>query len=112
MAAPTDSVGPKLRPVTNGLGFVPYANGVHYDSEERRQPLLHELVGAGESPSAYATDDGAGLLCRGTQPAEGVAENDSAGVYFVEGGLVGVVEQPLMSGGCRDEHDRVSLRGR
>jgi len=25
--------GPQLRAVTDGLGFVPYANGVHYDSE-------------------------------------------------------------------------------
>jgi len=29
----TDSFGPDLRPVTNGLGLVPFSNGVHYDSE-------------------------------------------------------------------------------
>src|ERR1700722_20311781 len=29
----TDSFGPELRPVTNGLGFLPYSNGGHYDSE-------------------------------------------------------------------------------
>ena len=35
----TDSYGPDLRPVTNGLGLIPTSNGVHYDSEEQRRPL-------------------------------------------------------------------------
>ena len=80
----TDSFGPQLRPITDGLGFVPYANGVHYDSEPQRRPLLHTLVGEGVLPAAYATDDGAGILYRGTAFAEAVAENDCAGAYFVE----------------------------
>ncbi|GLP78626.1 Type 1 glutamine amidotransferase-like domain-containing protein [Mycobacterium antarcticum] len=80
----TDSFGPQLQPVTNGLGFVPYANGVHYDSESERRPLLHSLVGGGVLPSAYATDDGAGLLYRGIELVEAVAENNSTGAYFVE----------------------------
>lgn len=80
----TDSFGPQLRPITDGLGFVPYANGVHYDSEAQRRPLLHSLVGAGVLPAAYATDDGAGLLYRGTTLVEAVAETTSAGAYFVE----------------------------
>ena len=29
----TDSYGPVLRPVTDGLAFIPTSNGVHYDSE-------------------------------------------------------------------------------
>lgn len=80
----TDSFGPQLRPITNGLAFVPYANGVHYDSEAQRRPLLHSLVGDGVLPAAYATDDGAGLLYRGTEFIEAVAENGGAGAYFVE----------------------------
>ena len=66
----TDSFGPRLRPITNGLGFVRYADGVHYDSESLRRPLLHSLVGSGALPAAYATDDGAGLLYRGTDFVE------------------------------------------
>lgn len=80
----TDSFGPQLQPVTDGLGFVPYANGVHYDSEEQRRPLLHKLIGARVLPAAYATDDGAGLLYRGTELTEAVAENNTAGAYFVD----------------------------
>jgi peptidase E len=82
----TDSFGPDLRPVTDGLGFVPFANGVHYDSEEERRPLLQRLVGDGTLPAAYATDDGAGILYRGTEFVEAVAENRDAGAYFVDSG--------------------------
>ena len=34
----------------------------------------------------YATDDGAGLLYRGTEMVEAFAERDGAGAYFVERG--------------------------
>jgi peptidase E len=91
----TDSFGPQLQPVGNGLGFVPYANGVHYDSEDQRRPLLHKLVGDNVLPAAYATDDGAGLLYRGTEFTEAVAENPSAGAYFVEASDRAVTETAL-----------------
>ncbi len=38
----TDSYGPDLRLVTNGLGLLPYSNTPHYDSEEQRRPLVPE----------------------------------------------------------------------
>jgi peptidase E len=92
----TDSFGPDLRPVTDGLGFVPYSNGVHYDSEEQRRPLFQSLIADGTLPAGYATDDGAGVLYRGTDFAEAVSEKDGAGAYFVEAGPDGVaVETPL-----------------
>jgi peptidase E len=80
----TDSFGPELRAVTDGLGFVPYANGVHYDSEDQRRPLLHRLVSGGALPAAYATDDGAGVLYRGTEYVGAVAEKADVAAYFVE----------------------------
>jgi peptidase E len=58
----TDSFGPDLRPVTDGLALVPFSNGVHYDSEEQRRPLFQRLITDGTLPSGYATDDGAGVL--------------------------------------------------
>lgn len=92
----TDSFGPELRPITNGLGLVPFANGVHYDSEEQRRPLLQSLVAAGTLPAAYATDDGTGVLYRGTEFAGAFAECDDAGVYYVERGPDGrAVESAL-----------------
>jgi len=73
----TDSFGPKLRPVTNGLGLLPYANGVHYDSEEQRRPLLQELMRDGTlPPMAYATDDTVGVWYEGTDATSVAADGD------------------------------------
>lgn len=92
----TDSYGPSLRPVTDGLGLVPYSNGVHYDSEAERRPLFHRLVREKTIPPGYATDDGVGVVYRGRSFAGAVAENRSGGAYFVECGSEGVVnETPL-----------------
>jgi peptidase E len=82
----TDSFGPDLRPIHNGLGLLPWSNGVHYDTEEQRRPLFQSLVADGTLPAGYATDDGAGLLYRGTEMVEALAERDGAGAYFVERG--------------------------
>ena len=78
----TDSFGPTLCPVTNALGLLPYANGVHYDSEPQRRPLLHELVRDATLPGvAYATDDHVGIWYEGTEATRVVA--DSSHVAFV-----------------------------
>jgi peptidase E len=79
----TDSFGPDLRPVTNGLALLPYSNGVHYDSEEQRRPLYQRLVGDGTLPAGYATDDGVGLVYRGTELAEAVADRPGCAAYRV-----------------------------
>jgi hypothetical protein len=92
----TDSFGPELRPVTDGLGFLPGANGVHMDSEEGRRPLLRRLVGEGVLGPALCTDDGTGLLFRGTELVEAVSEVDGARVTRLERGTDGeVVETEL-----------------
>jgi peptidase E len=73
----TDSFGPTLRPVTDGLGLLPFGNGVHFNSEAQRRPLLHELVGSGVLPEVcYATDDTVGVLYEGTEPIRIVADMD------------------------------------
>jgi len=79
----TDSFGPDLRPVTDGLAFLPYSNGVHYDSEAQRRPLYQRLVADGTLPDGYATDDGTGLLYCGTQLAEALSEISGKGTYRV-----------------------------
>ncbi|RKT86562.1 Peptidase E [Saccharopolyspora antimicrobica] len=80
----TDSFGPELRPVTDGLGLLPWSNGVHYDSERERRPLFQSLIADGTLPPGYATDDGVGLLYRGTDMVEALSERDGAGAYRVE----------------------------
>jgi peptidase E len=80
----TDSFGPQLRPVADGLALLPWGNGVHYDSEPQRRPLVHRLVAEGVLPRTYCTDDGAGIVYAGTELVEAVAERPGAGGYVVE----------------------------
>ena len=100
VGGPTDSFGPTLRPVTNGLGLLPYGNGVHYDSEEQRRPLLHRLVEDGTLPMSYATDDGVGLHYAGTELVEAVADRPEAAAYQIEapagGGVTETRIQPRL----------------
>ncbi|MFJ8149747.1 Type 1 glutamine amidotransferase-like domain-containing protein [Streptomyces sp. NPDC096048] len=79
----TDSYGPELRPVTDALGLLPYGNGVHYDADEGRRPLTHRLVADGTLPEAHCTDDGVGLVYRGTELVEAVTEVAGKGAYVV-----------------------------
>jgi peptidase E len=92
----TDSYGPELRPVTDGLALLPYSNAVHYDTEEQRRPLFQSLVADGTLPAGFATDDGVGLLYRGTDLVEAVSEEDGKGAYRVAAtGDGGALETPL-----------------
>ena len=76
VGGPTDSFGPTLRVVTDGLALLPYGNGVHYDSEEQRRPLLQRVVGDGLLPTSYATDDRIGILYEGDEAVRVIADID------------------------------------
>lgn len=94
----TDSFGPTLKPVTNALALLPYANGVHYDSEAQRRPLLHQLM-LDETlpPLAFATDDHVGIWYEDTQPSRVVGdrpdESANCAAYEVRLGGGVVTEQ-------------------
>ncbi|MGS0683712.1 Type 1 glutamine amidotransferase-like domain-containing protein [Nakamurella sp. GG22] len=92
----TDSFGPELRPVTNGLGFLPYSNGVHYNSEQQRRPLYHRLIENGTLADGYATDDGVGLVYRGTEMVEAVADRPGCAAYRVKRGPDGAAVETVI----------------
>jgi hypothetical protein len=73
----TDSFGPELKPVNNGLALLPYANGVHYDSEAQRRPLLQSLIKDGTFETAFATDDHTGIVFKGIEPIEVISDIES-----------------------------------
>lgn len=77
----TDSFGPELAPVTDGLGFLPHDNGVHLDTEAARLPLLRRLVADGTLGETVCTEDGSGLLYRDTELVEAVTEVDGARAF-------------------------------
>ena len=95
VGGPTDSFGPDLRLVSDGLALLPYGNGVHYDSEEQRRPLVQRSVAAGELPLTYCTDDGVGLVYRGTELVEAVSDVPGKGAYLVERDATGATPRAV-----------------
>lgn len=94
-ASTTDSFGPTLQPLRDGLGFLAGSFCPHYDGEPQRRPLYQRLVGEG-FPGGYAADDFAGAHFVGTAFAGVVSSRDGANVYRVERADDGTVrETPL-----------------
>ncbi|NBV90405.1 MAG: peptidase E, partial [Actinobacteria bacterium] len=100
VGGPTDSFGPKLEVVTNALGLIPFGNGVHYDSEAQRRPLLQSLVQNETLPVSFATDDRIAVVYENTDPIEVVADipDTSARAYRLEKIAGEVVETTLELG--------------
>ncbi|MEA2468573.1 MAG: dipeptidase [Thermoleophilaceae bacterium] len=94
-ASITDSFGPRLDPLDDGLGFLPGSACPHYDGEDRRRPVYREAVANG-FPAGYAADDHAALRFDGTTLAECVAAREGASAWRVEpDGSGGVTERAL-----------------
>lgn len=79
----TDSFGPELRPLSDGLGLLPYSCGVHYDSDVQRRPLLNNLVADGTLPRGYAADEAVGLHYVGTEFVQAVSYVEGRGAYEI-----------------------------
>lgn len=79
----TDSFGVNLQAVTNGLGFLPYAKGVHYDSEAIRRPMFQKLIADGIFKEGYATDDGVALHYIDTSFHKAIADTPDKYAYHV-----------------------------
>lgn len=60
-ASVTDSFGPELSPLHDGLGIIAGSACPHYDGEPQRRPTYIRLVDDGTLPPGYAADDGAAL---------------------------------------------------
>jgi len=94
-AGVTDSFGPQLEGMRDGLGFLPGSACPHYDGEELRRPVYQKLVADG-FPPGIAADDGVGLHYRGTELAEVVTAREGATAYRVEPGSETALEARLL----------------
>jgi peptidase E len=91
----TDSFGPDLGPIRDGLRFLKGSFCPHYDSESLRRPRYEEAVGSGSLPDGYAADDSVGLLFAGRELAEAVAVLPETRAFRVERTRGGVEETPI-----------------
>lgn len=82
-AGVTDSFGPQLDALDDGLGWIPGSFCPHFDGEPRRRPTYHRLVASGALPDGYAADDGAALHVEDGR-VRAITEHPGAGVYRVE----------------------------
>jgi peptidase E len=89
----TDSFGPLLAPM-DCLGFLPGSFCPHYDDEELRRPVFHELV-AGGFPVGYAAEAGVALHFVGEELRDVVACDEGTQAYRVERVDGEVRETPL-----------------
>jgi dipeptidase E len=78
----TDSFGPQLAAMRDGLGFLPGSACPHYDDEELRRPFYRNAVDGG-FPSGYAADAGVGLHFVGTELVEVLSPREGATAYRV-----------------------------
>ena len=90
----TDSFGPELAALRDGLGFLGGSFCPHYDSEAERRGTYQRLVGEG-LPAGYAADDGVGLHFRGTELAEAVGSRSGSRAFRVARSGDGVTENAL-----------------
>jgi dipeptidase E len=81
-AGVTDSFGPQLEGMRDGLCFLPGSACPHHDGEELRRPVHERLVREG-FPPGIALDDAAGAHYVGTELREVVASRAGAGGYRV-----------------------------
>ena len=81
-AGVTDSFGPQLAGMRDGLGFLPGSACPHYDGEALRRPVYDKLVREG-FPAGIALDDSAGAHYIGTELHAVLASSTNARGYRV-----------------------------
>jgi peptidase E len=83
-AGVTDSFGPQLEGLRDGLGFLAGSACPHYDGEELRRPVYQRLVMQDGFPPGLALDDSVAARFVGTDLREIVSARPGAGAYRVE----------------------------
>jgi peptidase E len=90
----TDSFGDGLDAVDDGLGFLPFSNGVHDDlGDQPRRRFFRESIGARKLAPGYATEDGVALHYVGTRLHEVLSVLPGRNAWSVEPEGIGQYRQ-------------------
>ncbi len=76
----TDSLGPELQPMADGLGFLPGSNCPHFDEPGRRDAYERALT-SGRLQAGTAADDGVALVWEGPTLVEAVSSRPAGSGY-------------------------------
>jgi peptidase E len=85
-AGVTDSFGPQLEGLRDGLGFVAGSGCPHYDDEDLRRPTYRRLIDEEGFPPGIAVDSGVALKYVDGELVEVVSPRQGATAYRVERG--------------------------
>jgi dipeptidase E len=96
-AGVTDSFGPQLEGMRDGLGFLPGSACPHWDDEENRRPIYRRLIDEEGFPPGYAADSGVGLHFVGTELVEVLSDRPEGTGYRVEPGNETRLEPRVLS---------------
>jgi dipeptidase E len=96
-AGVTDSFGPQLQGMRDGLGFLPGSACPHWDDEELRRPVYRRLIDEEGFPPGYAADSGVGLHFLGTELVEVLSDRAEGTGYRVEPGSETRLEPRVLS---------------
>ena len=96
-AGVTDSFGPQLEGMRDGLGFLSGSACPHYDGEGERRPVYTRLVDEG-FPAGLAADDCVALRFDGTELAEVVSSRAGSRAYRITPEGEEPLEARLLSG--------------
>lgn len=97
LGGPTDSYRDALDPFLDGLGLLPFSNGVHDDfTDQPRRGAYRSLVAAGALSAGYASEDGVGLHYVDAELQQAVTIRDGASAWWVEADeRVGYIERAI-----------------
>jgi peptidase E len=98
LGGPTDSFSDSLAPFTDGLGLVPFSNGVHDDLDDQpRRTAYRDMVATGQLAAGYATEDGVGLHYAGSELHEAISILPGKRAWRVDpDGTGGYTEQAII----------------
>ncbi|MFT4211015.1 MAG: peptidase E [Microbacterium sp.] len=80
----TTSFGPTPTAIADGLGLLPGSFSPHHDSQPARRDVFRDAIRSGALPPGHGVDEGAGLLYRGAELAEVVADRPDATAWAVD----------------------------
>lgn len=91
----TDSYGPTLQVLPEGLGFLHGSFCPHYDAEDQRQPLFHASLKSGELATGYAVGNLQSLHFENQEFVTAISPVEPALALRVEAVDGEIVETPL-----------------
>lgn len=91
----TDSYGPTLQVLPEGLGLLAGSFSPHYDAEDQRRPLYHRALLDGDLPAGHACGNLDSLHFDGTEFVTAISPVDNGLALYVEAKDGQIVETSL-----------------